>query len=45
MLGYLRPKNEDAEKEKFKHYWEAYMAAENKSKAKVFNPRFQYNDS
>lgn len=45
MLGYLRPKNEEAEKEKFKHYWEAYQAAENKSKAKVFNPRFQYNDS
>lgn len=44
-LGYLRPKNEDAEKEKFKHYWEAYQAAENKAKAKVFNPRFQYQDA
>ena len=37
-LGYLRPKNEQAEKEKFKHYWEA----RNNDKGKIYNPRFNY---
>lgn len=45
MIQYLRPKNEEAEKEKFRYYWDLYQQAEDKKKAKVFNPRFQYNDS
>ena len=39
-LGYLRPKNEEQEKIKFKHYWEN----RNNEKAKIYNPRFSYND-
>ena len=38
-LGLLRPKNEEAEKEKFKYYWENFQ-----TKGKVYNPRFQYTD-
>jgi len=38
LLGYLRPKNEEQEKEKFKYYWEN----QGNSKGKIYNPRFQY---
>ena len=41
-LGYLRPKNEEAEKEKFKYYWQQYQ--QGNAKAKAYNPRFQYQD-
>lgn len=37
----MRPKNEEAEKEKFKYYWDN----QGNSKGKVYNPRFQYMDS
>ena len=40
-LGYLRPKNEEQEKEKFKYYWQNQN---NGAKSKVYNPRFQYRD-
>jgi hypothetical protein len=48
LVQFLRPKNEEQEKEKFRYYWEAYeqaTTAEDKKKAKAYNPRFQYNDS
>jgi len=35
-LALLRPKNEDSEKQKFELNWQ---------KGRVYNPRFQYNDS
>ena len=38
-MALLRPKNEEAEKEKFKYYWDNFS-----QKGKVYNPRFQYND-
>ena len=38
-LGYLRPKNEEQEKDKFKYYWDNFSA-----KGKIYNPRFQYRD-
>lgn len=44
-VQYLRPKNEEQEKEKFRYYWEQYVQADDKKKAKAYNPRFQYNDS
>lgn len=47
MIQFLRPKNEEQEKEKFRHYWDLYLQAgtvEDKRRAKQYNPRFQYSD-
>jgi hypothetical protein len=41
-LGKIRPTNEMAEKEKFQMYWESNK---NNTKAKQYNPRFQYEDA
>lgn len=38
-LFLLRPKNEEAEKDKFRYYWQNFA-----QKGKPYNPRFQYAD-
>ena len=42
-LGYLRPKNEDSEKEKLKHFWQQSIDAP--KRGKIYNPKFTYADS
>ena len=39
-LAWLRPNNEEIEKEKFRNYWENFS-----TKNKVYNPRFQYENN
>lgn len=41
-LTYLRPKNEDSEKEKFKQFWK--LSVDKPNHRKVYNPKFTYND-
>ena len=41
-LTYLRPKNEDSEKEKFKQFWQ--LSVDEPKNRKVYNPKFTYND-
>ena len=42
-LNYLRPKNEDSEKEKFKHFWQ--LSIDTPNKGKIYNPKFTYQDA
>ena len=39
-MAVLRPKNEEAEKDKFRTYWNSFD-----QKGKVYNPRFVYNNT
>ena len=44
-LALLRPKNEESEKEKFRGYYAQFLKMSDKSKAKIYNPRFAYSDN
>ena len=44
-MSFLKPKNDETAKEKFRVYWESYLQASDKSKTKGYNPRLVYNNN